>query len=405
MKFLSHLHSSSVHLGVGIGTLMYVSYGWTHQVFDNPWLIALSVFIGGFIPYYSKLSNKLEERVNLRTAMVSPGRLARFVPQLIFNLGVFAILSFAQIVPVDNLSSMGGITGTALLTTFASQGMQYLALALANREFGEKTRNVLVALSINIVVTALATLGLPAAKILFVCLGVIFGIAFFIVGMLSDWRAKVYPRGGVGIFFGTFNPIHRTHLALIEKAIAERGLERVYLHCTAVPKLHAQALSRGEIRIAHYERGMRVYEKTSRADVHMNYFPTGRKFYEYETRLDMMRLSIAEAGLAGKVHVLDQSELYAAGGFYRVLSLIKRLHPDQPLHGIHGSDLGGMWVRSIYDESGWIYPVSFVRKDKISATAIRNGEQGMTTQAVQKKMESLHEANDLAVMSKLLQAS
>jgi nicotinic acid mononucleotide adenylyltransferase len=382
-----------------------VSYGLAHHGFSNIWLAAMSVFIGGFIPYYSKISNKLEELVNFYAATVSLGRLSRFILQLIFNLFIFGILTHAKVVPANNLTSMGGVVGIALLTTFASQGMQYVALALANREVGEKTRNVLAALSINIIVTALATLGLPVAKTFFIVLGVAFGLVFFVIGIFSDWRGKIYPRKGVGVFFGTFNPIHRTHLALIEQAISERGLDKVYIHCTTVPKLHAQALLRGEIRISRYEYGMRVYETTQRADVHMNYFPTGRKFYEYETRLEMMRLSVKEAGLAGKVVVLDMRDLYEIGGFYSVLSHIKKMNPNQPIHGIHGSDLGGMWVRSIYDESGWIYPVSFIRKDKVSATAIRNGEKGMTTSAVQQMIEALRQANDLAIPSKIIHAS
>jgi len=405
MKFPSYLYSPSVQLGMGIGVLMYVSYGLAHHVFSNIWLIAVSAFIGGFIPYYSKLSNKLEELVNFHTAIVSLGRLSRFIPQLLLNLIIFGILTHAKVVPIDNLTSMGGVIGTALLTTFASQGMQYLALALANREKGEKTRNVLIALSINIIVTALATLGLPTAKLFFIVLGVAFGAIFFVIGMLSDWRERVFPRSGVGVFFGTFNPIHRTHLALIEQTISQRGLDKVYIHCTTVPKLHAQALLRGEIRICGYEHGMRVYEKTQRADIHMNYFPTGRRFYEYETRLEMMRLAVDEAGLADKVVVLDMRKAYESGGFYSVLSHIKKINPNKPIHGIHGSDLGGMWVRSIYDESGWIYPVSFLRKDKVSATAIRNGAKGMTTLAVQQMMDTLRECNDAVMLSKVLQAS
>ncbi|KAF1042875.1 MAG: nicotinate-nucleotide adenylyltransferase [Herbaspirillum frisingense] len=183
----------------------------------------------------------------------------------------------------------------------------------------------------------------------------------------------------MGVFFGTFNPIHRTHLELMRKAIEERSLTKVYIHCTNIPKLHSKALAQGEIEIARFEHGMRIYEKTARADVHANYFPTGRKFYEYETRLEMMRLAIVEAGLGEQVEVLDMAELYGKGGFYPILSQIKHMHPGAPIHGIHGSDLGGMWVRSIYDESGWIYPVPVVRKDGVSATAIRNGATGMTT--------------------------
>ncbi|TDV60828.1 hypothetical protein [Pseudomonas sp. LP_7_YM] len=79
MKLTSHLTSPSVQLGLSIGVLMYCSYGLAHAAFANPVLALLSAFVGLFIPYYSKLSNKLEEIINLRTALVSLGRLGRFV--------------------------------------------------------------------------------------------------------------------------------------------------------------------------------------------------------------------------------------------------------------------------------------------------------------------------------------
>ncbi len=37
-----------------------------------------------------------------------------------------------------------------------------------------------------------------------------------------------------------------------------------------------------------------------------------------------------------------------------------------------------MLVRQIVDECGWIYPWCILRRDKISATAIRKGAKGMT---------------------------
>ncbi|MGY2378375.1 hypothetical protein ACW9IB_28060 [Pseudomonas sp. SDO524_S393] len=395
MKIPSHLTSPSVQLGISIGILMYGSYGLAHDAFANGVLIALCTFVGLFIPYYSKLSNKLEEVINLRTALVSLGRLGRFIPQLVFNVGVFIALVEGGVFPPGNLSDLGGVLGIALLTTCASQGMQYVALALANRELGDRNRNVLIALSTNIVVTSLATLGLPWLKVAFTVFGMAFGIALFTVGLLSDLRGRLPKRGGVGVFFGTFNPIHRTHLALIRDAIESRGLEKVYLHSTIIPKLHAQALERGEIQIGHYEHGMRVYEKTRRADVHLNYFPTGSRFYEYETREAMMRVAVEEAGLQGKVEVLSLPNAYAEGGFYAVLKHIKGLAQGKPIHGIHGSDLGGMWVRGIYDESGWLYPYPVVRRDKVSATAIRNGAKGQTTQTVQHMIESLRDITSL----------
>ena len=102
-----------------------------------------------------------------------------------------------------------------------------------------------------------------------------------------------------------------------------------------------------------------------------------------------MRVAIQEAGLADQVEVLSLPKAYTRGGFYAVLDHVKALANGGPIHGIHGSDLGGMWVRGIYDESGWLYPYPVVRRDQVSATAIRNGATGLTTSTVQRMIEAL----------------
>jgi nicotinic acid mononucleotide adenylyltransferase len=390
MTLRAHLRSPSVQLGATMGALMYGSYGVVHGAFGSPALVSLCVFVALFAPYYSKWSNKVEEFVNLRSAKVTLGRLSRFAPQFAFNVAIFMVLTYGGVFAPSNLSTLGGVFGIALLTTAASQGMQYAGLVLANRDIGDRNRNVLVALSTNVVATAAATTaGLAWIKPAYLALGLIFGAVFFVVGLLSDLRAILFRRGGVGVFFGTFNPIHKTHLAMLRDAIESRGLEKIYLHSTAVPKLHADALARGEIRIAEKQGGMRVYAKTARADVHVNYFPTGSKFYEFETRVQMMRRAVEEAGLGSKVEVLCLPQAYERGGFYAVLQHVKELAGKRPIHGLHGSDLGGMWVRNIYDESGWLYPVPVIRRDGVSATAIRSGAKGLTTRGVQDMIEAL----------------
>jgi hypothetical protein len=384
-----YLRSASTRYGCAVGALMYLSYGAAYGAWANLGLIALCSFIGAFIPFYSRLSNRLEETIQFSAAAVTPGRLGRFGAQLVFNGLIFEAFRAFSIVPESNLARLGGVLGVAALTTGASQGIQYLAIVLSNREIGEKNRNVLLGLSANVVVTALATIGLTWAVAVFRLLGFGFGSLVLGMGIASDLRARFAPRGGVGVFFGTFNPFHKTHLKIINDAIRERGLEKVYIHSTVVPKLHADALADGAIRIARYEDGMRVYEKTDRADVHMNYFPTGSRFYEFSTRKLLMELAVREAGLEDKVVVLSLPEVYALNGFYGVLGEIRRLEPTARLHGVHGSDLGGMWVRGIYDESGWIYPYSVKRVDGVSATAIRKGALGMASPVVEDVIRDL----------------
>ncbi len=103
----------------------------------------------------------------------------------------------------------------------------------------------------------------------------------------------------------------------------------------------------------------------------------------------MAELAIEEAGLSEVVEILQMPEVYEEKGFYGVLSAIKKKHHGSSLHGIHGSDLGGMWVRSIYDECGWIYPYAVRRANKVSATAIRNGARGMLTPKLEGVLDNL----------------
>src|SRR5437764_1358039 len=89
------------------------------------------------------------------------------------------------------------------------------------------------------------------------------GVSVF-VGLLSDLRSVMAPKGGIGIFFGTFNPFHNTHLDLIRRALDERGLDRIIIHPTLVPRLHAEAFRKGELRVGRLENGFQIYETTAK---------------------------------------------------------------------------------------------------------------------------------------------
>lgn len=398
MKNLSirqYLYSWSTIVGAAMGALMYVSYVAGHGNWANPILVGVCLFIAIFLPGYSRMSNLIEERVNQRFALVTAGRLARFTVQFGFNLAVFLLFTQGDVLPEAALEGIGGVEGTALLTTLASQGAQYVAVAMFNRGYGDLNRNVLLALSANVVATAAATTGLPFVKPVFVGTSLVLGALIFGFGLLSDLRSRFYPQGGVGIFFGTFNPFHATHVAIVERALNERGLSKILVHPTVVPKLHARAFERGEIRIARVEDGLAVLERTPKADLNVNYFPTGNRFFAPETRKLMIELALEEANLADRVEVLWMPDTYREKGFHGVVAEVRRAHPSVAIHGIHGSDLGGMWVRSIYDESGWIYPFAVKRRDAVSATAIRNGATGMTTRAVSAVLAQLRAGTDV----------
>ncbi|MCS1350242.1 GNAT family N-acetyltransferase [Mechercharimyces sp. CAU 1602] len=391
-RFQSYLRSFSTLLGYLVGVLMYVAYAYPNQDWFNAGLVSVSLFVAIFLPYYSRISNKIDEWLCFKTAFVTPGRVGRFAAQWVFNLVVFYVFLASGVITVANADALGGVLGISLLTTAASQGIQYVAITLANREIGNVNRNVAWGLAFNILVTAAAALGIGWMRPVFIFSGLLFGALVFGIGMLSDLRSVIPRKGGIGIFFGTFNPFHNTHLAIVKQAMEERGLEKVIIHSTVVPKLHADALAKGEIVIAERQQGMRVYGRTSKADVHVNYFPTGNRFYEFDTRKQMMEWAVAEAGLQDKIEVLAYEDTYLHHGFYGIIRKIKEHNPGKRLHGIHGSDLGGMWVRRIYDESGWIYPYAVRRVDKVSATAIRNGAEGMAPRVIEDILRSFRES-------------
>ena len=388
-KFKRYLKSPSTLIAFCMGAIMYLSYAAAHSSWSNFALVGTALFVGVCLPTYSRMSNRSEEWINLKTALVTLGRVGRFIPQFLFNFAVFWVFVQGRVITDGALDGIGGIGGVALLTTLASQGAQYAALIFYNRGFGNQNMNVLLALSTNVMITALATTGLPLVKPLFVTGSLFFGGIVFGIGVLSDIRGRWFPRRGIGVFFGTFNPFHVTHIEIIRQALRERNLAKILVHPTIVPKLHAQALEKNQIELKGNEGGLDVLQKTKEADANVNYFPTGNRFYPPETRRLLIELALEEAGLKDKVNVLWLPEIYQEHGFHGVVSEVRRLYPGVSIHGLHGSDLGGMWVRSIYDECGWIYPLPIRRQNKVSATAIRKGEKGMTTNAVDKILTHL----------------
>ncbi len=377
-----YLRSPSTRWAAFVGLLSYLSYAYAHGSWTNPALIGVSVFVGVFIPSYAKFSNKAELWANNRFGFVTAGRLGRFVPQYAFNLAVFWIMLWGGALNRVGIESVGGFASAALVTTLASQGIQYLGVYLAQRGIGDVNRNVQAGLSINLMLTALGTAGLPYAREAFLIMGFGFGAVLFGIGLASDVRSKVAPKGGIGLFFGTFNPFHNTHLAILKAAIEQRGLDKVIIHPTLIPRIHADAFRKGQIRVARLQDGFQIYEATEKADVNVDYFPSGRQFLPPETRQVLIELAVAEAGIGDKVEVAFYREIYDRKGFQGVIAEIKRRHPGVRLHGLHGTDHGGMTVRLIYDECGWIYPWRVLRRDSVSATAIRRGAKGMTSAVV-----------------------
>lgn len=374
-----------------IGLVFYICYALARDTWLNPTLIAVSLFIGMNVPQYSRLSGRIEEHLQYISATVTLGRVGRFAFQLAFNLIVYALFLAGGVVAAVGVDAVGGIFGAALLTTLASQGFQYAGQTAARLSYGQADWNVLIGLSANVFLSAMALAGFPAARALFLAAAIVFGVVVLALGISSDVRARYYQTGGIAVFFGTFNPFHTSHLVLVRRALDERKVEKVIIHPTIVPKFHADALARGEIKVARVENGLQIYEPTEKGDPLINYFPTGNRFYCPEDRRRMIELAIEDARLADKVEVAFLPELYREKGFRGVFREIARQHSGKPIHGIHGSDVGGMMVRTIMDESGWYYRLAVRRTDGVSATAIRAGAKGMTSPSVTEALAELRD--------------
>jgi hypothetical protein len=381
-RLLRYVRSPSTRLAAFAGLLTYLCYAYAHNSWTNPALIGVAIFFALFMPTYSRISNKIEIWSNNQLGYVTGGRLGRFVFQFAVNLALFAVMLYGHGMSRSGVATVGGIAGAALVTSLASQGLQYLGIYLYARGVGDYNRNVLAGLVVNTVLTALGTAGIPYAREAFLAIGFGLGGSLLVVGVLSDLRSIFAPKGGIGLYFGTFNPVHNTHLAIIQRAMAERGLDKIIIHPTLIPRLHVEAFRRGEIRVGRLKDGFQIYEKTEKADVAVDYFPTGNVFLPPETRKALIEVAVAEAGLAGKVEVIALRETYDKRGFQGVIAEIKRMHPGVRLHTLHGTDFGGMYVRQICDECGWIYAWRIMRRDKVSATAIRKGAKGMTPPVV-----------------------
>lgn len=337
-------------------------------------LVVFVIVSAAVLPRLARFGIALEDRLNLRTGLLVPGRLLR-VLVLIPSLVVVGLL-----LPDPLFLTVSGLG----VSVGAGAGSASVATRLAYRGVGDRATNSVFGYAA--IFWAMSAAGLPVTRPA-ASAGMVLLAAVFVLDLarscLSDLRGRFPRHGGVGIFFGTFNPVHKTHMEIVRAAIAQRGLEKVFIHPTTVPKLHRDALAAREIEFNHRD-GMRVYRKTSRADPNKDYFPTGNMFFEYEVRNELLKASVQDAGLSGCVQVLELSDLYEAEGFLGIARRIRKDHPGKGLHGLHGSDPGGMWVRNLFEACGGITPFPVCRRDDVSATAIRKGGVGMTTPTVER---------------------
>ncbi len=374
IKNKSHIFSGLIFI-LPLAILIMLNNPHLSELKLNEIASALILLLGGVFltPKYVATGIKLEDYINLKLAQVTPSRIVRILFHIPLVLGIYFLYS---------LSGLSIELDTALLILlFASAGLHAIAVTCAYHGKGDRVGNILLSLVIASGLISLLIAYSAGWAVTWVLAAAF--LVHILIGLMSDIRAAIYPKSGVGIYFGTFNPIHKTHLKIIREAIEKRGLQKVYIHCTTVPKLHRTALANHEIEMKMQE-GMRVYAKTELADSSKNYFPTGNKFYEYEIRKELIKAGVTDAELTDFIEVLDLPDIYERDGFFGVIKHIKSINPKgTPIHGIHGSDTGGIWVRNIFDDSGWIYPYPVVRKDNISATSIRAGATGYTSPTIE----------------------
>jgi nicotinic acid mononucleotide adenylyltransferase len=386
---LKYLSSPLSKLGYSFGIFLYIAFSFVKGEMWDLNLLIVSLLLGMILPYYDKLAKEIQDRVNLSIAVVSIGNLSRVFLYALFFTFFVRTLSLIDFFAKDVLSLSGGLFGYPFVWSLSFLGFRYFANALASRNIGKENTNMFFANTCSVGCAALLISNNASLAIVALAVSIIIGSVFLSIGILSDIRRFVAPKGGIGIFVGTFNPFHNTHFDIIKAFMKDRNLEKVYIHSTAIPKLHNDALLNDEIEILHREMGMRVYKKTSKADPHKNYFPTGNKFYEYDTRLEFIRLALKEGGLENSVEILDYRNDYDQDGFYGVIKRLKNTYPNKRIHAVHGSDSAGMWIRRIYDESGWLYPYPVLRVNTISATAIRNGASGMAPDIIENALKFL----------------
>ncbi|MGO4686293.1 hypothetical protein [Hyphomicrobium sp. 2TAF46] len=367
------LHKTNIFSLVGAGALLALLYA---SPLTLPNVVSVGIAMGLWVwllPAYVKQTVVWEDEINLQLGLVTPARVLRLLYYCPFNLLAFV----ATYTPQQTTQ----FAAFMILLTTAWAGIQTLMTVAAYRGYGERISNAILGCSMGLWVTVGACLSSQIAIVISIAAAAIY-ISHLMTSALSDLRARWYPKGGIGIFVGSFNPIHKTHLHILKAAIEARKLERVYVHATTIPKLHRTAIDRGELKVSMQD-GMRTYACTPLSDPGKNYFPTGNQFYEYEIRRELLRAAIADANLSDHVEVLDLPQLYEARGFFGIIGFIRRMHPTGIVHGIHGSDPGGMWVRNIFDECGRICPFPVIRTDQISATAIRKGATGLTSKTVE----------------------
>ncbi|HZV99262.1 MAG TPA: hypothetical protein VFF74_09760, partial [Methylophilaceae bacterium] len=179
------------------------------------------------LPKYVALLVRIEDVINHRLARLTPSRLVRIGFHIPWVFAVYLLIASSW--RINHLEPY-----MLLMLLAASNGLHGVAVSLAYRGHGDRMGNILLAFSLSAWLAAVSFIspyGLYAAA-----LAAAIFVGHIVAGMLSDLRAIFYPKAGVGVFFGTFNPVHNTHLRIMKEALDKRRLHKIYVHPTTVPK-------------------------------------------------------------------------------------------------------------------------------------------------------------------------
>ena len=180
--------NSSYGLSAFVGVVTYLAYGSLNQAWGNWVLAAVGLYMFLSIPIYSKLSNRIEVAITNRTRLETVGRIARYVPQLLVNLALLWVFVEGQVIDPRGLEGIGGFFATAAWITIVSQGGQYLANWLAQKDIGDADPNVVLAVSVSAIVNALAVSGVTWIHPIYIGLSLSFGALIFGVGVVADTK-------------------------------------------------------------------------------------------------------------------------------------------------------------------------------------------------------------------------
>ncbi len=167
----------------------------------NLYLLILAASVAIFlsvslVPKFIKFIIHIEDAVNLKLARVTPARLLRVMFHVLFVLMILMIIGVTDGYnePYFDLSSMT----LFFVLLGASNGLHAVAVSLAYRGYGDRVSNITLSFAISSSLIGLCffhSIGLGLSVIL----SVIFILHIFL-GILSDTRAIIYPKAGVGVF-------------------------------------------------------------------------------------------------------------------------------------------------------------------------------------------------------------